>query len=348
NYPSLGYDQSSSDGAKCIFLGFDIKEKSKNPYAPSSVKLKFAISDSRKYITLACSGDTAKEIERIQGRSFRLSTEQKEMTVDNWDIATKGFTGSRRNRYIINGNILQGSADFAGKLVSYTTKGKGIKKGILMAESWLPTEENGVGNYVVAPIGKLEKQILSLRSGATMSTENKMTFAKYRHEDKFMIIMPKAKTHQSIYTDKDVIKLLENSRDGFEMISGNMKAIISAEKMPKLLKLLGERFSVSMKVPKHYFDEHLNSKSKNTSSSDALTDDAIKMLEDDTILFEKRLKKQKEKSSKLKVERSKQTDTGDDDMLMMLELEAEAIIIMQIQSNQYKQVAGFTNQRRMF
>jgi len=349
NYPSLGYDQSSNEGAKCIFLGFDIKEKSKNPYAPSSVKLKFAISDSRKYITLACSGDTAKEIERIQGRSFRLSTEQKETTIDNWEEATKGFTGSRRNRYIVTGNILQGSADFAGKLVSYTTKGKGVKKGIIMAESWLPTEENGVGNYVVAPIGKLEKQILSLRSGATMSTENKMTFAKHHYEDKFMVIMPKAKTHQPIFTDKDVIKLLENSRDGFEMISGTMKANVSTEKMPKFLKLLGERFSVSMKVPKHYFDEYLESKSKNTNSSDGLTDKAIKMLEDDTVSFEKRLKKQKEKiskkkSSKLKAESSKESD---DDMLMMLELEAEAIIIMQMQGS-YKQVAGFTNQRRMF
>jgi hypothetical protein len=325
HYPALGYDQSSSEGAYCIFLGFDIKEKSKNPFAPSAVKLKFAISDSRKYITLACSGDTAKEIERIQGRSFSLSTEQKESLIDKWDEATKGFTGNRRNRYIVTGNILQGSADFAGKLVSYTTKGKGIHKGILMAETWQPTQENGVGDYVIAPIGKLEKQILSLRAGATMSTENKMTFAKHNYDDTFMVFIPKAKTHKPIFTDKEVIRLLENSRDGFEMVSGTMRGTVSVEKMPKLLKLLGERFSVSMKVPKHYFDEYLDSKSKNTNSSDALTQKAIKMLEDDKVSFEKRLKKQKEKSSKQKQNGSKQDDT---DLLLMLELEAEAIIII--------------------
>ncbi len=75
-YPALSFETDSSDNSYCMFLGFDINAKRNNPYAPSAVKLRFAIADSRKYIVLSASGDTAKEIERIQARSFQLSTSQ--------------------------------------------------------------------------------------------------------------------------------------------------------------------------------------------------------------------------------------------------------------------------------
>ena len=61
-YPAVSFEAESSDNSYCIFLGFDINPKRNNPYAPSAVKLRFAIADSRKYIVLPASGDTAKEI----------------------------------------------------------------------------------------------------------------------------------------------------------------------------------------------------------------------------------------------------------------------------------------------
>jgi protein strawberry notch len=331
-YPALSFETASSDNSYCIFLGFDIKKKRNNPYAPSAVKLRFAIADSRKYIVLPASGDTAKEIERIQARSFQLTTSEKESLIDKWDEAIKAFTADRQIRYIVTGNILQGSADFSGKLVSYTTKGKGVQKGVLMSEAWSPDNNDSRANsYVVAPISKLQKHIMSLRNGATIATENRITIAKH-YDDTFKIIMPKSKTHIRIYTDKDVIRLLENSRDGFEMVSGNMKASVSESKMPKLIQLLGDRFSLSVKIPRNYYNEYLDKKVKPNNSTDSLTQEAMKMFEQDKKEFPKKLAKQKQITKNIKVvHKNKAKD------IKLIKLRAKAILIKQ---KQLKAVAG--------
>ncbi len=331
-YPALSFEADSSHNSYCIFLGFDINPKRNNPYAPSAVKLRFAIADSRKYIVLPASGDTAKEIERIQARSFRLSTTQKESLIDKWDEAIKNFTQDRQVRYIVTGNILQGSADFSGKLVSYTTKGKGVQKGILMSEAWSPDNaDKNANSYVVAPIAKLQKHILSLRNGATITTENKISIIRH-YDNSFKIIMPKSKTHIPIYTDKDMVKLLENNRDGFEMVSGNMKASVSESNMPKLIKLLGERYSISVKVPRNYFDEYLEKSSTHSDSTDALTKQAMELFEQDKKQFAQKLEKQKQNTQK-----TKNISSKPDKRLQLVKLRAKAIMIKQ---KQLKAVAG--------
>ncbi len=334
-YPALSFEVDSSNNSYCIFLGFDINPKRNNPYAPSAVKLRFAISDSRKYIVLPASGDnTAKEIERIQARSFRLSTAQKESLIEKWDEAIKNFTQDRQVRYIVTGNILQGSADFSGKLVSYTTKGKGVQKGILMSEAWSPDNaDKNANSYVVAPIAKLQKHILSLRNGATITTENKISIIRH-YDNSFKIIMPKSKTHIPIYTDKDVVKLLENNRDGFEMVSGNMKASVSESNMPKLIKLFGERFSISVKVPRNYFDEYLEKGSKHSDSTDTLTKQAMELFEQDKKQFAQKLEKQ----NTVEMHRNASAPNNPDKRLQLVKLRAKAIMIKQ---KQLKAVAGF-------
>ncbi len=331
-YPAVSFEAESSNNSYCIFLGFDINPKRKNPYAPSAVKLRFAIADSRKYIVLPASGDTAKEIERIQARSFQLNESQKESLIERWDEAIKAFTADRQVRYIVTGNILQGSADFSGKLVSYTTKGKGVQKGILMSDAWSPENgDNKANSYVVAPIAKLQKHIMSLRSGATISTENKITIGRH-FDDTFRVIMPKTKSHIPIYTDKEVIKLLANSRDGFEMVSGNMKATVEESKMPRLIQLLGERFSLSVKIPRHYFDEYLEKGAKRSDTVDSLTKEAMELFEIDKKEFPKRLAKQNQsvpKGKTINIEQGKK--------LQLVKLRAKAILIKQ---KQLKAVAG--------
>ncbi|MCU4176462.1 strawberry notch-like NTP hydrolase domain-containing protein [Carboxylicivirga sp. N1Y90] len=332
HYPALSFETDSSDNAYCIFLGFDINTKRKNPYAPSAVKLRFAIADSRKYIVLASSGDTAKEIERIQARSFQLFTPQKESLIDKWDEAIKAFTLDRQIRYIVTGNILQGAADFSGKLVSFTTKGKGVKKGILMSEAWSPdNNDNNANSYVVAPITKLQKHIMSLRNGATISTENKITIARH-FDDTFKIIMPKTKSHITIYTDKEVVKLLVNNRDGFEMVSGNMRASVTTDKMSKLINLLGERFSLSVKVPRNYFEQYLEKSPKQTDTTDSLTKEAMEMFEQDKKQFPQKLAKQKQAVTK-----GKTINISQGKKLKLVKLRAKAILIKQ---KQLKAVAG--------
>lgn len=330
-YPSMSFEGEGSSNTYCIFLGFDINTKRNNPYAPSAVKLRFAISDSRKYMVLPASGETAKEIERVQSRSFQLSQSAKERLIDRWEEAIASFTLDRQKRYIITGNILQGASDFSGKLVSYTAKGKGVQKGILMPEAWsLKDSDTNAGDYVLAPIGKLEKHIVSMRSGVSVSTENKMTLIR-SSEEFFTLIMPKSKSHIPIYTDLDLIKLLENTRDGFEMISGNMRAKVSLSKIPKLIKLLGERYSVSIKVPRNYYDAYLDKGVKKTSSEDTLTKEAMQLFEKDKVVFKERLKAQKKPITK-KTKTTKVVKLPDKGKaLKLVKLRAKAILIKQRQ-----------------
>jgi hypothetical protein len=329
----MSFESAHNNDSLCVFLGFDINLKRSNPYAPSAVKLRFAIADSRKYIVLSASGDTAKEIERIQARSFQLSSSQKESLIENWNQEIKAFSEDRQIRYMVTGNILQASASFSGKLVSYTTQSKAVKKGILMSEAWSPDQQNSNSrSYVVVPIAKLQKHIMSLRSGAIINTENQISIARH-YDGTFKIIMPKTKSHVSIYTDQEILKLLVNNRDGFEMVSGNMKAAVSENKMPELIKLLGERFSLSVKIPRVSYEAYLDKSPSKSNDIDLLNREALELFEQDKKAFPQKLARQKAAISKKKVVTFDKTRK-----LKLLKLKAKAILIKQKQ--QYKSVAG--------
>ena len=129
-----------------------------------------------------------------------------------------------------------------------------------------------------------------------------------------------------------MIKLLVNNRDGFEMVSGNMKASVAETKMPKLIKLLGERFSLSVKIPRHYFNEFLEKGSKHSDSTDSLTKEAMKMFESDKKEFEQKLAKQNQAA------KTKTTQPDRSKTIKLVKLRAKAIMIKQ---KQLRNVAGF-------
>ena len=133
-----------------------------------------------------------------------------------------------------------------------------------------------------------------------------------------------------------MIKLLVNNRDGFEMQSGNMKASVSENKMPKLIKLLGERFSLSVKIPRHYYDEFLEKgSSSNSNRTDDLTREAMQLFEQDKKAFPQKLAKQKHQIKKKK--KGKVISMDRTKQIKLIKLRAKAIIIKQ---KQLRAVAG--------
>ncbi len=116
------------------------------------------------------------------------------------------------------------------------------------------------------------------------------------------------------------------------MVSGNMKASVTTDKMPKLLNLLGERFSLSVKIPRHYYDEFLDKGTKRSNATDSLTKEAMEMFESDKKEFHKRLAKQKQSAPK-----GKTVNTDKAKQLTLVKLRAKAITIKQ---KQLKAVAG--------
>ena len=172
--------------------------------------------------------------------------------MDDWTELTKKGVSDRVVRYIITGNILQGSGTYGGKLIDYTLKEGGTKKGILLKEGWSPNaRENKADSKVVVPIVKAMKYIKSLRTGASAATENSIGFI--RTYTGYKVVVPKKRAFKSVYTNEEILKLLE-SPDGFNMQSGNMVADIEFNDLEPMVNILQDKFNLSMKIPRTIFD----------------------------------------------------------------------------------------------
>lgn len=283
-YPIETYN-NGNELVPAVFLGFVIDTKKKNPYAPSSMKLRFAIANSSKYLAIPAS--YSEDIMAIIGASN--STEQPSMSnlfVD-WEKYTKENNVDRRIRHIITGNLLQAFSDFKGKLVSYTTKDGETKKGILMPENWNPSEQ--IQDRVVVPIIKGAMLIKSLVQNGHISTNNGISFFKTGDYFKIIVAASKAKGGD-IYLDKDILELVE--KNNFEKTSDKMVALLHERNISKLIELLQTNHSCSLTINTSQFNQIKDTKQHYTNRKPIL------------------LPPEKEESNSL---------------VLMLELEAEAL-----------------------
>lgn len=246
NYPVSTYD-GGEEQLFSVFIGFIIDNKRKNPYAPSSVRLRFAIGSSKKYIVIPA--NNTKEINAIKGVSISLVDQGKEATLNRWETAIGENTADRKIRHIITGNLLQAFSDFKGKLVSYTTVDGGVKKGILMPESWSPGE--GDKQRVTVPIGRALKIIRSMSTGAQLTTANDLSFFKQPGKYKIIVSSSRSKAGD-IYLDTDILQLVDNKN--FEKVSSSMTASLDESRIGQLVSILQDKFSDSISLTQTQFD----------------------------------------------------------------------------------------------
>ena len=157
-YPVPSFDGTSRNQL-AVFLGFQIDKKKPNPYAPSAIKLRFAIASSQKYLAIPAS--YVKDIQAIKGASIGIGDVDLETILSEWSEVITENTKDRQIRYIVSGNILQAFSAFKGKLVSYTTEKEEVKKGILMSEHW--SAETETKGRVIVPIAKAFKVVRSIQ-----------------------------------------------------------------------------------------------------------------------------------------------------------------------------------------
>lgn len=246
NYPVQSYNEGQ-ELVLATFLGFVIDKKKKNPYAPSAMKLRFAIANSNKYIAIPAS--YSDDVTAIMGASTGVAESDKEEFLHEWEKAIKANVTDRRVRHIITGNLLQAFSDFKGKLVSYTTKDGEIKKGILMPENWIPAEH--IGDKVVVPIGKAITIIKSLSNGAAIYTNNDV--AIFKHGDQYKVIVPASRQKGGeIYLDKDLLELVDGKN--FEKTSDKMVATFPSKKIEPFVEILQSKFSSAVTLTTFQFD----------------------------------------------------------------------------------------------
>jgi hypothetical protein len=239
-YPVETYN-AGNELVPSVFLGFVIDKKKKNPYAPSAMKLRFAIANSSKYLAIPAS--YSEDIMAIIGASADIDQPSMDDLLKEWEDYTKQNNVDRRVRHIITGNLLQAFSDFKGKLVSYTTLDEKTIKGILMPENWNPGEQ--VQDRVVVPILKALPLIKSLTQNNQIVTNNGLSI--FRVPDGYKLIISASRSRGGdIYLDKQILELVE--KNNFEKVSDKMVALLQEKKIGKLVELLQNNYSCSVTI----------------------------------------------------------------------------------------------------
>jgi hypothetical protein len=241
NYPF----ESFADGKElvpAVFVGFIIDKKKKNPYAASAIKLRFAIANSSKYLAIPAS--YSEEVMAVIGASNDLAQPELSQLLNDWEQYIKDTSVDRKIRHIITGNLLQAFSDQKGKLVSYTTLDKQVKKGILLPENWNPGEE--VQDKVVVPIIKALPLIKSIVQNGHIVTNNGISFFRYGNDYKIIVAASRSRGGD-VYLDKRILELVTNNN--FEKTADKMVAVLPAQNIERLVAILQEHHSVSLTVP---------------------------------------------------------------------------------------------------
>ena len=240
HYPMETY-QGGNELVPAVFLGFMIDGKKKNPYAPSVVKLRYAIANSAKYLAIPAS--YSESINAIIGVSADVSQPSLPDLLRTWDSYTKDNNVDRRIRHIVTGNLLQAFGDGKGKLVSYTTLDGQVKKGILLPEHWEAAEETQ--SKVVVPILKALPIIRSLVEGKSIATNNGVSFI--RTGAYFKIIVPASRARGGdVYLDKQILELVENRN--FEKVADKMVAMLPEHNIGPFIELLQNNHGSSITI----------------------------------------------------------------------------------------------------
>ncbi|MBS1607206.1 MAG: strawberry notch C-terminal domain-containing protein, partial [Bacteroidetes bacterium] len=285
-YPVETYN-AGNELVPSVFIGFVIDKKKKNPYAPSAIKLRFAIANSSKYLAIPAS--YSEDIMAIIGASADIEQPSMDELLKEWEDYTKQNNVDRRVGHIITGNLLQAFSDFKGKLVSYTTLDGKTIKGILMPENWNPGEQ--VQDRVVVPILKALPLVKSLTQNNQIVTNSGLSI--FRIEDGYKLIISASRSRGGdIYLDKQILDLVE--KNNFEKISDKMVGILPAKNINRLVELL----------------------QTNHSCSTTIHSSQLKDLKSEAVRY----------NNRKKIELPDEEEEGDDN-IRILELEAEALTL---------------------
>jgi hypothetical protein len=238
NYPMESFG-AGSESVPAVFIGYTIDRKKKNPFAPSQIKLRFAIANSSKYLSVPAS--QSETTNAIMGVSSDIVQPDKERLLGQWEEYTKQNNVDRKIRHTITGNLLQAFSDFKGKLVSYTTLDGKTVKGILLPEYWDPGED--LNDKVTVPIIKALPLIKSLVSSHAIHTSNGISI--FRNGSHFRIVVPASRAKGGdIYLDRQILEVVE--KNNFDKVSDKMVAVVSEGNIGKVVELLQSNHSCAV------------------------------------------------------------------------------------------------------
>lgn len=244
---------------KGICLGFKIDSKIKNPYSPSSIKLKVAIASSTRMLNIPLSQNHVIQ-EIITNTQAHITYSDNLNTLNDWDEICRESSASRITRYIATGNILQAMAKEelkGGKLITYTTITGGKKQGLLMYYGWSPQMANERSNNrresikVTVPISQAAKILKGLVPGNNISIGNDISLGK-NYNYNFVLTVPAAKNRGGKFYLNDELNAL-SIKGKFEKQSSSFVAQFEQHNFTKLVEILG-KIGLNLQLTTSQFD----------------------------------------------------------------------------------------------
>lgn len=196
---------------KGVFLGFDINMNKQNPFAPSSVMLRFATADSRRSFRVPAS--KSEYITSIMGHSAGIGPQEQEDTLRDWDKLKPAR--DREKRFVVTGNILQAMPNYKGRLIEFTMQDGTVRKGILMPENWIKDDDG----KIIVPASKMYNIIRALAPmDYVESVSRNVQIQKDRPSyegtiDNFFLKVPASRTRgEKFWSDEQLKSFIENNR----------------------------------------------------------------------------------------------------------------------------------------
>ena len=262
-YPLISIGKQTTIGEadyeKGLCIGLSMNFKAGNPFAPSQMLVRMVFTNGMRVINVALSDSmvdaiirTTKDVTEI---AYANDEEAQDM-VNDWDKLTKVNQKDRVIRYIITGNILKGygNPEFrnGGKLISYTTKAGGIKKGILLKDTY-----KAEGQRVSIPINKALPMLKDMQSGTTTNIIDGEVSIQRQQGDKYVLWIKKSKNsrYSTMAQDKDLSNIANNPN--WDVSGGEFKNTFEGTRTLGILcNILWAKYKMSVMVAPGVFEKY--------------------------------------------------------------------------------------------
>lgn len=235
---NLGAGGQSLFSSPAIFCGFKVKE---SKITASTTIAVFAPLDGRRRIEVKLSDMTScNQIKDLTDLNYDVAQQTK---LENWDAQIPNET--RKEGYILTGNILQAIADtsdemgnYTGQLVSFTDDEGNVRDGILMPDQWTPALLPSAG----VPINARAAEIAQGRSFTSTDGNVSIQTGYFRSAGQpmyYYLSVPKSKAKGGkFFLNDELLSLLHGGE--FTTRSGKMQATIWPDNLKPVLNFLAQ------------------------------------------------------------------------------------------------------------
>jgi len=235
---NLGNGGQSLFSSPAIFCGFKVKE---SKITASTTIAVFAPLDGRRRIEVKLSDMTScNQIKDLTDLNYDVAQQTK---LENWDAQIPNET--RKEGFILTGNILQAIADtsdemgnYTGQLVSFTDDEGNVRDGILMPDQWTPALLPSAG----VPINARSAEIEQGRSFTSTDGNVSIQTGYFRSAGQpmyYYLSVPKSKAKGGkFFLSDELLSLLHGGE--FTTRSGKMQATIFPDNLKPVLNFLAQ------------------------------------------------------------------------------------------------------------